>query len=365
MTKKCKIQNTKCKSVVKFTIILTFDFYYMGSVKDLEVLEEPTKDKPGKARFLFSNRYSVFDWGEMPDLIPYKGEAIAILSSYFFERLEDMGISTHYLGLVENGRTKRLSSIKKPTNTMEIKLLRVLKPEFKNTNYDYSIYQREKGCFLIPLEVIYRNYLPEGSSIFRRLKEGTISLEDLGLDKKPYPNQRLDKPILDVSTKLEVTDRYLTWGEAQEISSLSNENIEKIKEITRGVNRLIREEFEKICLVNEDGKIEFGFDENRNFLLVDALGTLDECRFTHSGLPVSKEIARIYYRQTDWYNALESAKKKNGQNFKEICRLKPPHLPDKLKLLISQIYCSACNEITKKEWFDVPPLKEIIGGIRD
>ncbi|HAG08789.1 MAG TPA: phosphoribosylaminoimidazolesuccinocarboxamide synthase, partial [Desulfotomaculum sp.] len=36
----------------------------MGSVKDLTVQEMPVENKSGRGRFLFSDRYSVFDWGE-------------------------------------------------------------------------------------------------------------------------------------------------------------------------------------------------------------------------------------------------------------------------------------------------------------
>ncbi|MEW6680348.1 MAG: phosphoribosylaminoimidazolesuccinocarboxamide synthase [bacterium] len=324
----------------------------MGSVKDIEVLEEPTVTKLGRARFVFSDRYSVFDWGEMPDLIPQKGASSAILSSYFFEKCENTGIKTHYLKSYRE-------------NVIEVKLLRVFKPEFKDGHYDYSIYQKEKGCFLIPIEVIYRNYLPSGSSIFRRLKEGDITLRDLGLDKEPIPNQRLPKPILDTSTKLERIDRYITWDEACSISGLSNGEMEKLKNIASIVNRLITEEFSRIGLLNEDGKIELGFDEKRHLMVVDALGTLDECRATYEGFPVSKEIARLYYRKTEWYKAQEEAKKEDREHFKEICKAKPEPLPDKLKLLISQIYCSVCNEITKREWFKVPPLREIVKGIKE
>jgi len=42
----------------------------VGSVKDLLILEEAQNNKPGLGRFVFSDRYSVFDWGEMPDHIP-------------------------------------------------------------------------------------------------------------------------------------------------------------------------------------------------------------------------------------------------------------------------------------------------------
>ena len=49
----------------------------MGSVKDLEVTEKPAQNAMGVGRFHFSDRYSVFDWGEMPDRINGKGAAPA------------------------------------------------------------------------------------------------------------------------------------------------------------------------------------------------------------------------------------------------------------------------------------------------
>ncbi len=252
----------------------------MGSVKDLKILKKANKNNLGVGRFVFSDRYSVFDWGEMPDHIPNKGAAIAILSAYFFEKLEERSIPTHYIGLVEGRKIKKLRDIKEPANIMEIKLLQVIKPELKNDKYDYSICQREKEGFLIPLEVIYRNFLPIGSSVFRRLKDGEIKHEDMGLDSMPVPGQKLDPPFLDVSTKLEITDRYLTWSEARQISCLSDDEIVKLKNLTNTVNNIISEEFSKIGLVNEDGKIEAGFDCKHRLMLVDVLGTLDECRFT-------------------------------------------------------------------------------------
>ena len=338
----------------------------MGSVKDLRILKKPNGKKLGRGRFVFSDRYSVFDWGEMPDHIAHKGAAITLLGGYFFEKLEEMGIPTHYVELVEDDAAKKLSDLKKPTNTMEIKLLHVIKPLLEGTQYNYSIYQRKNSGFLIPLEVIYRNFLPSGSSVFKRLNRGEITPQDLGLEKMPVPNQRLKPPLLDVSTKLEVTDRYLTWTEAQQISGLNDTEITELRNLTNTVNTLITDEFSRIGLVNEDGKIEVGFNHKRRLMLVDVLGTLDECRFTFNGLPVSKEIARIYYRNTEWYQAVEEAKKKDRQNWKKICRLHPEPLPSRLSLLISQIYCACTNEITENEWFkDIPLLKDILKEIKE
>ena len=337
----------------------------MGSVKDLAVVQEPVETGTGVGRFCFSDRYSVFDWGEMPDHIENKGKAICIAAAHFFERLEGAGVRTHYRGVVEDGFTKRLRDLKKAQNTMEFQLLRVVKPRFTGEGYDYSVYKEMRENFLIPLEIIYRNSLPAGSSVFRRLREGELKPEEIGLDQIPEPGTVLAKPILDVSTKLEVSDRYLTWAEAQMLCHLSDSEIEGLQRLTMLVNNLITEEVKKVGLFNEDGKVEFGFDADRCLMVVDAVGTLDECRFTYHSLPVSKEIARIYYRKTDWYQAVETAKKRDRTNWKEICPLKPERLPEELRRLISQIYTTYTNELTGREWFlSVPPLGQIMDELK-
>lgn len=338
----------------------------MGSVKDLKILKNPTFEKPGQGIFTFSNRYSIFDWGEMPDHIPHKGESISVLGAYFLEKLEELGISTHYLGLIEHASTKKLLELNKPSNMMHFNLLRVIRPKLVNNQYDYSIYsQNQKGNYLIPLEVIYRNYLPEVSSVFRRLREFEVNPKDLGLNNMPVPNQKLKNPIIDVSTKLEVTDRYLSWREAQEISHLTDDEINELKDLTIFINKIISREFSKVGLRNEDGKIEYGFGNGRSIIVVDVLGTLDECRFTFKGFPISKELARMHYRNTSWYKTIEEAKVKDRVQWKMTCSAQPECLPSKLKDLFSQVYCACTNEITENEWFkDIMPLKDILKELK-
>jgi phosphoribosylaminoimidazole-succinocarboxamide synthase len=336
----------------------------MGSVKDLIVLEKPLKDKSGRGRFVFSDRYSVFDWGEMPDHIKNKGKSLCISAAYFFEKLETMGIKTHYQGLVEGGKLKKLVDIKEPVEVMEVKLIRVLPPQPEDNFYNYSIYKHENNNFLIPLEIIYRQSLPEGSSVFKRLREGSLKLENLNLKEMPFPGQTLNQPFLDVSTKLESSDRYLDWEEAKEMAHLNDSEIDEIKRITLLVNKLITKEVEKIGLKYEDGKIEFGFDEKRNLLLVDVLGTLDECRFTFNGIPVSKEIARIFYRKTSWYQEISAVKKKDELNWKNKVNLTPPPLPSDLRELITIAYCAFTNEITGRKWFkNIPSMQKVLEEI--
>lgn len=315
----------------------------------------PEDDKSGIGRFHFSDRYSVFDWGEMPDQIPGKGASIAILSGYFFEKLAGMGIKTHYIGLVEDGESRKLNEMKGPSDIMEINLVRVLKPLCTDDRYDYSGYLKEAGNLLIPLEIIYRNSLPEGSSLLRRLRSGEASLEEFGLNEMPEPGDAFEEPLLDVSTKLEITDRYLSWSEAAGIAALTEAALAEIRKITCTVNSLITDEFSRIGLRNEDGKIELGLDPEGGIMLVDVLGTLDECRFTYNGIPVSKEIARIHYRDSEWHKAVEDAKKQDRMQWKELVASGPEPLPARLKGLISQVYAACTNEITGREWFQNTP----------
>ncbi len=327
----------------------------MGSVKDLIVLREPI-DKPGLGRFIFSDRYSVFDYGEMPDKIEGKGKTLCMVSAYFFEKLEEEGIKTHYVGLVEDGKVKRFDEVSGAVNEMEIKLVKVVKPEG-----DYSIFKKLKGNFLIPLEIIYRNSIPEGSSLLRRIKRGEVKPEDFGLSKIEA-GMRLERPIIDFSTKLEDVDRYLSHAEAREISGLTDDEFEALKDLAIRVDDIITREVGKAGLTNEDGKIEVALDRERNLMVVDAVGTPDECRFSMDGFEVSKELLRKYYRKTKWYEKVKQLKGKEG--WREAVG-KPPSLPEEVKEGISNLYKAFCNEVVGKRLFDVPRLKEVVSHLKE
>ncbi|TFH43245.1 MAG: phosphoribosylaminoimidazolesuccinocarboxamide synthase, partial [Chrysiogenales bacterium] len=108
----------------------------MGSVKDLKVAKKPTDVQAGEGVFTFSDRYSVFDWGEMPDHIDGKGKALCVIGAYFFEKLHDAGIDSHYRGIVdgENG-VRRLKEAREAPAAMAVNLYRVIRPAEKGGNY--------------------------------------------------------------------------------------------------------------------------------------------------------------------------------------------------------------------------------------
>ncbi|MCS7119283.1 MAG: phosphoribosylaminoimidazolesuccinocarboxamide synthase [Archaeoglobaceae archaeon] len=331
----------------------------MGSVKDLLILKKPDYGL-GEGIFEFSNRYSVFDYGEMPDKIEGKGASLCLITAFFFEKIEEIGIKTHYSGLIEGEKVKRFDELNNVTNRMKIKLVRVIKPDKKN-GYDYSVFHRERSNFLLPLEVIYRNKIPEGSSLLRRIEKGEVSPRDFGL-KEIKVGMKLEKPIVDFSTKLEDVDRYLSYEEAKKIAGLSDSEFNELKSITLRIDDLITEKVSRAGLENEDGKIEVAFDDGRNLMIVDAVGTPDECRFSFEGFEVSKEFLRSYYRKTEWYERIK--KFKGRENWREIVG-RPPKLPDNAKKVVSNLYMSLCNEITGTRFFDTPKLKEVVKELRE
>jgi phosphoribosylaminoimidazole-succinocarboxamide synthase len=345
----------------------------MGSVKDLEVIQKPTRTVMGIGKFHFSDRYSVFDWGEMPDHIQGKGAALCLMGAYCFEHLEEKGVKTHYRGLIdEKGKTVKVEELRQPSSIMEVCLVNVYKPQTSVINgkitHDYSVYTPSLKNCLIPLEIIYRNGLPEGSSVFKRLEQGKVTLKDLGLNHYPKPGENLAKPIFDVSTKLEETDRYVTWQEAQKIAGLTDKELADAKAILLKADETITEAASNADLKNEDGKIELAFDNERKLMVVDVVGTLDECRFTYGGVHVSKEVARQFYKKTAWYQHVEEAKKtaetRGVKDWKALCKSQPPKLDSRLKTIISEMYMATANALTDRKLFDVPRLAEVIKSYR-
>lgn len=328
----------------------------MGSVKDLRVVIPPSPKACGIGSFFFSDRYSVFDWGEMPDHIPHKGESLCLLSAHFFELLKKKGIPSHYLGVGEKSSWRSLKEVQSPSREMKIKLVQVIRPQERNGGYDYSAYQHLERNFLLPFEIIFRNALPAGSSARRRLETGELTLDQLGLKKMPVPDERLPFPYVELTTKLEASDRSLTWQEAKNI--LPFLDMEKVKALAIAVNELLTQEAEKAGLFLQDGKIELALDEHREMIIVDTLGTLDECRFVFQNLPISKEVARDYYRRTSWYRKIQEAKAKSSHWKDHVPP--PPALPSELVNYLSLLYQSATNALTGREYFaHVPGVVEV------
>jgi phosphoribosylaminoimidazole-succinocarboxamide synthase len=351
----------------------------MGSVKDLLVLEPAYENHPGVGNFVFSDRYSVFDWGEMPDHITGKGRALAVMAAFNFEQLEKRGIRTHYQGLVgTSGKLTRFGDLEEGSGglaTMQVSLARVYHPivrEFWNgehveVRYDYTFFQRNRGRinnYLVGLEIIFRNGLPLGSSVFKRIEranepERREIFRELGVKKPPEPGQMLPSPVMSYTTKLEAGDRELGRKEAYRLSGLRRRAFGGLDEVAMGVNNAITEQAERTGFAHYDGKIETVW--NDGLLVCDVIGTFDENRFSFRGEQISKEVLRQWYKRNQPEFAAACEKwKKTGPGWQKSCDVKPRNLPKEFALLASQMYMSGCNHYTGRRIFDSPPLEEVM-----
>jgi phosphoribosylaminoimidazole-succinocarboxamide synthase len=308
----------------------------MGSVKDVTILKAPTESRMGEGVFTFSDKFSVFDYGEMPDHIEGKGEALCLMASYNFKQLEGRGLKTHFVGL--DGQNK-----------MRFRLVRKIMPE--------GLSPETNNC-MVPLEIIFRDSLPPGSSVFKRVEKGQTTWRDLGLDHEGKPGEKLKKPIIDFSTKFETFDRYFKdLDEVIGYCRLGRQRIESLKQQALRINDYLREKARQAGWEHLDGKVEAGIDPAGSIVWVDVLGTLDEDRFEFAGVSLSKELLREYYRATPWFAEFTEVKEKN---LPEDEWPTPPHLPAELLKLVSDMYKSACNEWTGEKHFGVKPLKQLI-----
>lgn len=343
--------------------------YYQGSVKN--VLGPVKSGNSDAFVFQYSDSFSVFDWGKLPDELSQKGEALAIISSYLFERLESPkawkefsgtpqaqsirkgistlsakiggmkinpnqppvtiaylfnelgeklqyeGLRTHYLGAQESWdqTPKPLSELKKPFRYYAVKKVSVCPPTEEKvlgrSVLDYSDSRESSLPKLIPLEVVFRYSCPQGSSLLKRVQKNADYLSSLPLPVVENPEdleKQFDAPLIEFFTKLESTDRPVMLTEAIAISGMKPKVIEEMVLKTIWVAGFLKAEFAKIGLDVADGKLEWALDSNGECLLIDAIGP-DELRVLKDGIQLSKQFLRNFYDNTQWAKQVKSAAK--------------------------------------------------------
>ena len=158
----------------------------MGSVKETLIIKPAYENLQGIGRFLFSDDFSVFDWGKMPDPILNKGRALAVMAAYNFEQLAKRAVPSHYQGLVFGKKVAQFGEFQegsRASDILQFDLAIRYDPVARNlmgendqsrVEYDYGFFEKNRGQlnnFLVTLENIFRNGLPKGSSVFKKLKK--------------------------------------------------------------------------------------------------------------------------------------------------------------------------------------------------
>jgi len=343
----------------------------MTSVKEFRVDEPATATDLGRGSFAFTDDYSVFDWGKMPDEIPDKGASLCTMGAYNFQLLAENHVPTHYEGVrtepdgpvLDLGEALAADS---PPQEMVISLTQVPDLPEAGGEYDYDAYHAEAGeNYLIPLEIVFRNRVGTGSSLRRRTDPA-----DHGLDFTEWPDRvvELDEPIVEFSTKYEEQDRYLDRAEAEHVAGTAS--LDRLEELALAVDHLVTDTAAEADLVHEDGKIECLYHDG-GIRVADVVGTFDENRFSYDGQQVSKEVIRQYHKRTqpDWVEAVSAAKERATDegvaDWKSLCDQSPAPLDDDVIGVARDLYCAGTNAYVDGDVFEAPSLEAAVDAVQD
>ncbi|HPM76715.1 MAG TPA: phosphoribosylaminoimidazolesuccinocarboxamide synthase [bacterium] len=379
-----------------------FKTIYTGSVKNLRLKKAVTANKPGVLLFEFTDDYSIFDYGKMPDRIPGKGATAAISSAYFFERassaaawkelakaevwntlrqpqlrdellasaafklLKRAGMPTHYRGILNHkGQTVTLDKLTEPSNVIEVAAVNIVHPQplpfggVRVWNYNH-IHPAMKNI-LVPLECVFRFGMPTGSSLTKRLERIPDYHKQLGLNKTPREGQMFSRPVVEYFSKLEPADRYLPYEWALNIAGLTNEQFLTVTHYTLLLAMFLKHEFAKAQVTLWDGKFEFLRTDA--ITLGDAI-TPDELRLTMRGVQISKEPIRQYYRKHEpkFVAAMDRAKDIAQKVDKPLAKIvnddlkcPPPKMDPKFHAAVADMFIGLTEAVCRTGLFGAAP----------
>jgi len=245
-----------------------------------------------------TDRISAFDI-VLPDGIPHKGEALNLLSAFWFKETEQI-VPNHLLEVVDS-------------RTVLVKKSESLKVEFVVRGYIYG-------------------------SAWEKYKKG----EDISGNKLPSSLRKAEKlpePILTPTTKADVGhDVELTRDQVAEL--IGKKLMSEIEERSLNIYEVASRKAESKGIIIADTKFEFGLLDD-SLLLIDEILTPDSSRFwprdkyrVGADQPsFDKQYVRDYLTSTGW-NKQPPA----------------PHLPEKVIIETSHKYIEAYEKLIGKKF---------------
>ncbi|MEE1931524.1 phosphoribosylaminoimidazolesuccinocarboxamide synthase [Streptomyces sp. TRM 70351] len=314
----------------------------LNSTKNLHVIEPPTAKREGVGVFEYTDHYTVFHYGRMPDAIPGKGEAICRMAAFNFRLLEEAGVRTHFRRFIA-------------PNRIEFTLARL--PEQAARPLTPA-----SGNYLLPLQVLFRNELPPGSSVHRRLATGDLAPADVGLDAIPPVGEKLKQPLIEYATTRDDVNRFLTPAHAQDLAGLDDEQFQALREITFRVNAVLTGHADKLGLSHCDGKAEYLMSSDQQLVLADSPGTPDESRLMRDGVHCGKQVLRDWYVRSG--NEIPTGKL-IADGVPRSQWPQPASLPPEFLPVMTDLYRSLSQTWTGEQHQDAPDLLAAARAVAD
>ena len=341
-----------------------YEIIEQGSVANLRGVEPYTDTKMGKLILEFTDDTSVKDFGKLGFETPRKGESMTHTAVYNFEQMTQMGVPHIFKEQVA-------------PNAIMVDWVRKMNPD----EIDLTEVRTNR---LFPIEVITRDVITATSSAAKRLVNGTLSYQELGLSEMPteFPIF-LPKTYVDGSTKLRVSgDDYLPWDQLKTMAYATTADINAATKYVLATTELAQRRGSEIGVLVFDHKDEYAYNEKGDLILADKVLCLDEITcalvgpyrdldhfrnksfnvfqagINHSDdayVNASKQLFRDHYdaEHPKWVKKVKEALKGTS--------LPPaPQPPSMLVELASEIYQAFANEWTGEQKFDVPSLEKCV-----
>ena len=270
--------------------------YYKGKVRDVYGIGD-------HLLMITSDRISAFDV-VLPRLIPYKGQVLNQIASYFLQKTAD---------IVPNW----LLATPDPNVAFGLK------------------------CQPFPIEMVIRGYLV--GHLWREYKAGKRSVCGVSLPEGLVENQQLPTPIITPTTKAsEGHDEDISVEEIISQGIVSKEYMDELCQITHRLFRRGMEMASEKDLILVDTKYEFGLYEGK-IMLMDEIHTPDSSRYFYKA-PYSelfakglaqKQLSKEFVREWLIANGFQG---KEGQQV--------PTITDEFVQQISERYILLYEEIT-------------------
>lgn len=286
--------------------------YYKGKVRDVYGIGE-------HLLMITSDRISAFDV-VLPRLIPFKGQVLNQIASYFLEKTSD---------IVPNW----LLATPDPNAAFGLK------------------------CQPFAIEMVIRGYLV--GHLWREYKSGKRVVCGVTLPDGLFENQQLPTPIITPTTKAsEGHDEDISVAAIIEQGIVSKEHMDELCAITHQLFKRGQEMASDKQLILVDTKYEFGL-YNGKIMLMDEIHTPDSSRYFYKepyaelfakGLP-QKQLSKEFVREWLIANGFQG---KEGQSI--------PVITDEFVQQISDRYILLFEEITGLK-FNKEPQEDLYNRI--
>ena len=229
-----------------------------------------------------TDRISAFDC-ILPTPIPRKGEVLTGISRFWFEKLEEIGISHH---LIATEVEQMPESLQKHSDFLRGRSMFVKKTE------------------VFPIECVVRGFLSgSGWKDYRQTGEVCGHLLPTGLRESEKLPQVLFTPATKAATG---HDENISEKEMSEL--IGADSTEKLKDLSLKIYKFAADFAARQGIILADTKFEFGRDGTGQIILVDEALTPDSSRFwdAESYQPgkaqasFDKQFVRDYLESLEW-----------------------------------------------------------------